>query len=117
MVDERFTKANRVLKRREYLLAGKYGKRSSVRGVILLVNINRTRPKMARLGITASKKVGKAHERNRIKRLCREYFRKNKLRFVPGHDYIVIFRKDHGISTLADLEEKFAVLLAKARRK
>ena len=45
----------------------------------------------ARIGITVSKKVGNAVIRNRIKRLIREFFRNNRLKF-PVADYNIIAR-------------------------
>lgn len=45
-----------------------------------------------RIGITASRKVGKAHARNRVKRLVREVFRVHKACFPPGLDVVVIVR-------------------------
>lgn len=117
MVDERFTKADRVLKRRDFQLAGRFGKRHLTKGIVLLVNRNKISAKnRPRLGITTARKIGKAQERNRIKRLCREYFRRNKFRFAPGYDYVVIFRQGHCICTLADLESRFETLFASIRR-
>jgi ribonuclease P protein component len=43
-----------------------------------------------RLGITASRKVGSAAKRNRVKRLLREFFRLNKLRLPPSSDILFI---------------------------
>ncbi len=41
----------------------------------LLLNYNRNNLNTLRLGVTASRKVGSAVVRNKIKRWCREYFR------------------------------------------
>ena len=47
----------------------------------------------SRLGITVSKRVGKAVTRNRIKRIIREYFRLNR-QFLPGRlDINIIARQ------------------------
>jgi ribonuclease P protein component len=43
-----------------------------------------------RLGLVVSKKIGTAVERNRVKRLLRELFRKNKELFPEGADLILI---------------------------
>ena len=45
-----------------------------------------------RLGITATKKIGKSVQRNRAKRLVREVFRLSKDRIYSGYDIIVVGR-------------------------
>ena len=66
-----------------------------------------------RIGITISKKVGNAVERNRIKRIIREYFRHNKENISGPKDINIIARK--GLTTLSNLEiiEKVDKLFSK----
>jgi ribonuclease P protein component len=80
-------------------------------------------PSRQRLGITASRRVGNAAQRNRAKRLLREAFRCVRSGLPGGLDLVVIVRHGLGASTLADvvaewqscrtrIERRFAALPA-----
>ncbi|MBO5078608.1 MAG: ribonuclease P protein component [Oscillospiraceae bacterium] len=45
-----------------------------------------------RVGVTVSKKLGKAVVRNRVRRRLREVYRLNEDRFLPGWDIVVVAR-------------------------
>ncbi|WP_462324439.1 ribonuclease P protein component [Desulfoplanes sp.] len=47
-----------------------------------------------RLGLAVSKKVGNAVQRNRIKRVVREFFRLQQNRIPSGIDYVVIPKRN-----------------------
>ncbi len=49
-----------------------------------------------RLGLSVSRKVGGAVERNRVKRLLREAFRLEEPALRPGQDLVVVARADAG---------------------
>lgn len=46
-----------------------------------------------RVGVTASRKLGGAVARNRVKRLVREVFRRHRLLFPTGLDVVFIAKK------------------------
>lgn len=106
-----FSKADRILKRPEFINLAKYGKKIQNRHFILFFgqsNLGRSR-----IGLTVSRKVGKAVRRNRIKRLTREYFRLNRYELNGFWDISVIAKKsaaDLGnnqvISSLAQIFER-----------
>ena len=50
----------------------------------------------SRLGITASRKVGNAVQRNRLKRVAREWFRKSRATMPRGADVLLIFKPGVG---------------------
>jgi ribonuclease P protein component len=69
-----FPKEARLAKRAEFLRVYEQGKRIEGRHMTIFVLPNKR--SLQRVGITATKKaIGKAHERNRAKRLLRESFR------------------------------------------
>jgi ribonuclease P protein component len=76
-----FTKADRVLKRHEFIALAKNGRR--IQNEYFIAVFCPGRHGCSRLGITVTKKVGKAVKRNRIKRIVREFFRLNR-QFLSG---------------------------------
>jgi ribonuclease P protein component len=68
-----------------------------------------------KIGAVAPKKTGDAHERNRVKRLVREFFRLNKDLFEDGRDHMIkVKRMPHGVSFSAAAAE--LGLLVRGRR-
>jgi len=84
---ENFPKAERLLKRKEFLrLSGSGSKLHSKHFIIIRGDVGAS---VTRIGITVSRKTGNAVARNRCKRLIREFYRRNKGLFI-GSDYNII---------------------------
>lgn len=70
----KFPKAARLLKRGQFQKIAREGRRLTGR-VVTIQYIQKEATLLTQLGITVSKKYGKAHDRNRFKRIVREAFR------------------------------------------
>jgi ribonuclease P protein component len=64
-----------------------------------------------RLGLTVGKNRGGAVQRNRIKRLLREFFRRSKEKFPPSRDIIIIALKGSDPLTYRQVFEELTPLL------
>lgn len=94
---ESFGKEERVRKRQDYLRIYEQGARRYSQRFTIITCRNPTG--IRRLGMTVSKKAGNAVQRNRIKRILREFFRLNKSRLPAAQDIVIIAKK--GILPLA----------------
>lgn len=72
-ISAKFPKSARILSRGHYKHLHKNAKRLA--GNLVYIDYRTGRSFVPKLGITVSRKFGKAHERNRFKRLVREAFR------------------------------------------
>ena len=69
-----------------------YRKGRSAVSPYLVVYCQKNRDGRSRLGVTVSKKLGHAVQRNRTRRRLREVYRLNEERFQPGWDIVVVAR-------------------------
>ncbi len=59
---------------------------------VLVTYVSKNRLGVNRIGITTGKKIGKAHLRNRARRVIREAYRQLAPRLTPGHDFVFVAR-------------------------
>ena len=80
--------------------------------LVLYARKNRTNTN--RVGITVSKKLGKAHVRNRVRRRLREVYRLNEGKFQSGWDIVLVARSRSVEARFDKLTENYLSLAQKA---
>ena len=81
-------KINRLTKRKAFGYVYKNGKVKS--GDNIIVNYTPTKLKVAKIGFSVSKKVGKAYIRNRTKRLLREAVKELLPVISQEYNYVIV---------------------------
>ncbi|MBS3788093.1 ribonuclease P protein component [Candidatus Bipolaricaulota bacterium] len=104
MSDNRFPKANRLVNQRDFSRVYEEGLRFD--GDWFVFYLVESEKLVPRVGIVTPKYLGSATERNRIKRIIRENFRKNKEIF-EGFDFIVRPKKDASNLCNSELADRF----------
>jgi ribonuclease P protein component len=97
----RYSAHDRVRKRTEFLRIQQGGRRVVSPGFVFMLDRSSS-DRAPRLGITASRRVGNAVQRNRAKRLVREAFRRVRSTWPPV-DVVVIVREGLGNKKLGDV--------------
>lgn len=109
----RFRRADRLRSPRDFRRVGREGRRRRSRHFVLLVASER--PQVQRnapaLGVTVSRKVGKAVRRNRVKRCIREWFRHHRGALPPRSDVVVIARPGAAELPTSEIERELTSLL------
>ena len=101
---ERFERHERLRRSDEFRRVQRGGLRCA--GEFVVVLGKRGEQAWTRIGLTVSRKVGKAVIRNRVKRRLREIFRRNKSHFPPAMDLVLIARPAAASAKFGALEEE-----------
>lgn len=90
----RFRPSSRVKARSDFVRLQSGARRVHTQHFVVLLAVSPgvTSGAGPRLGITVTKKIGGAVERNRVKRLVREVFRQNPSYFPLEHDVVFVAR-------------------------
>ena len=107
----------RLAKRRDF--AAVYARKRSWAGPLLVLYLRRhdsdgPDAETRRFGFSVSKKVGKAHDRNRIKRRLREVCRLRGMEWRRGFDVIFVVRNAAATASYAELETAVCQLMTRA---
>ena len=81
---------------------------------MMVLYARRNRTGENRVGITVSKKLGKAHIRNRARRRLREVYRLNETLFQSGWDIVVVARHKAINCDFQELTKGYLALAKKA---
>ena len=81
---------------------------------LLVLYARKNRTGINRVGITVSKKLGKANVRNRVRRRLREVYRLNEEKFLPGYDIVVVARSKAVDASFSQLTKGYLALARKA---
>jgi ribonuclease P protein component len=115
----------RLRRRPEFLRAQRLGQKHHMRHFLVFVTERNAEPREitraelppTRLGVTVTRKVGQAVVRNRIKRLVREAFRRERHLFEPGYDMVWVAKRTAAGTTFANVVSDLQVLARKLKRR
>jgi ribonuclease P protein component len=114
-MNERLTPVERIRKKSDFTAL--YGQGARFRGRLFTLVFLRSGRGHSRLAVVASRKVGSAVVRNRVKRRFRELYRREKGLLREPLDLIVIARPESGEAAWADLRDAYISALTTIFRK
>jgi ribonuclease P protein component len=109
----RFPKSDRVRRRSEFLRIQGEGQKASA-GPLLAIALRREDGE-TRLGLTVSKKVGNAVQRNRVRRRLRELFRQGRSQLPRGVEVVLVARTGAAVADFSELRQAFEKLALKLK--
>jgi len=112
---ERYGPSERIRKKSDFSELYKRGR--CARGKYFNLIYLPSRLGHSRMAVVASKKVGNAVHRNRIRRRARELFRRNKELLASPLDMLLIAKKDGAAAPFAALRDEYLLVLGAIRGK
>ena len=109
----RFRRSERLLRSSEYEQVTQQGRRAVSVAFVVVTSV-RDIAGPSRLGITASRRVGNAVARNRVKRRIREWFRRARADWGRSRDVVVIARQPAIMLAFEELNRQLSGLLKRA---
>ncbi len=109
-----FPKISRLLRSRDFHLCQKYGEECS--GRFLHIQVRKISYPGIKLGLTVSRRYGKATHRNRFKRLVREAFRLAQHELPKNVHINVRPRRASRKATLLEIQKELAELIGPFNR-
>jgi ribonuclease P protein component len=88
MDDVSFRNNERILRHSDFITIYNKGEKTDTEHFLIIVYFNELG--WRRLGVTVSRKIGTAVNRNHVKRLVREYFRLHKSEFPESSDMLFV---------------------------
>jgi len=102
---ETFKPQERIRKRKDFLFLYKKGRRYKSKYFNLIYISNNL--DFSRMAVIASKKIGNAVTRNKVKRWMRELFRRNKGQLKKQLDILIVIKRDIQETTWSVLREDY----------
>jgi ribonuclease P protein component len=110
-------RTERLARRRDF--AAVYARKRSWAGPFLVLYVRRhgdaDRPETRRFGFSVSKKVGKAHVRNQVKRRLREICRLRGVEWDRGFDAVFVARSASAQASYDELDSAVCDLIVRGR--
>ena len=103
-----FPKSVRLLRRSQFQQVYGQGQRRQSSHFVFFCQLQAPPVACSRVGITVSRKVGQATERNRIRRRTREAVRRHLPRLGAGWDLVINPRRAVLVAAFSDLEREVA---------